>query len=511
MEFELVIERIEEGYLERFEERVLGFGEVVVVERLYIIAFVPCSGWGDRQGFQGIRRFLQHALLPFLTGGGRALPRFYYWQFYCDIGVLAGWVDSIPTWCIGGDYTLSFVNSPSPLNCAANKVGEGCSGKGKKMYLLVMVNPGILKFERECKVLVAKPSLVLVNHIKEDKWRDVLCSNTSTSQSSPICSLQIIMSGVPESNASFQASRGSKRKWVPEEDEKLVSCMVDLHNVGTFNVDTGFKAGYLNELERMLQTALPNAMLKAKPNIESRIRLLKREWSIVYDMLNGQNNSGFGWDEHRQLVVTEDAVWESYLKVNYDLVLASFGGKLLIFETIWDIVILRDLYRDTHHSFGLPSSLPGLSISFLGYPVQMTFYILNNVPTKAPLKTPYKLWHGKKSNLNHLRIWGCPAHVSDKIKEVLKELSGNKQNPTKIVPDINPNSKSANDQQYRVLHPCGRVSCRLKFFFGRSVLKTEFAEYEDNDRLTYNEVMQSDDSKIWEITMKVEMDSMDSN
>ncbi|MFQ6646629.1 hypothetical protein Gotur_020034 [Gossypium turneri] len=42
--------------------------------------------------------------------------------------------------------------------------------------------------------------------------------------------------------------------------------MVDLHNVGTFSADTG---------------------------------LLKRDWSIVYDMLNGQNNSGFGWDEHR--------------------------------------------------------------------------------------------------------------------------------------------------------------------------------------------------------------------
>ncbi|MBA0661725.1 hypothetical protein Goklo_005985, partial [Gossypium klotzschianum] len=26
--------------------------------------------------------------------------------------------------------------------------------------------------------------------------------------------------------------------------------MVNLHNVGTFNVDTGFKAGYLNELEK---------------------------------------------------------------------------------------------------------------------------------------------------------------------------------------------------------------------------------------------------------------------
>ncbi|PPD74250.1 hypothetical protein GOBAR_DD28818 [Gossypium barbadense] len=120
--------------------------------------------------------------------------------------------------------------------------------------------------------------------------------------------------GVPQSHASSQASPGSKRKWVPEEDAALVSCMVDLYNVRTFNADTGFKAGYLNELEKMLEKALPIAMLKAKPNIESRIRCLKREWSVVYDMLNGKNNSGFGWDEHRQLVVAENAVWESYVK-----------------------------------------------------------------------------------------------------------------------------------------------------------------------------------------------------
>ncbi|XP_040956183.1 uncharacterized protein [Gossypium hirsutum] len=106
---------------------------------------------------------------------------------------------------------------------------------------------------------------------------------------------EIIMSGVSESNVPSQSSRGSKRKWVPEEDAALVSCMVDLHNVGTFNADTGFKAGYLNELEKMLEKALPNAMLKAIPNIESRI-------------------SGFGWDDHRQVVVAEDAVWDSYLK-----------------------------------------------------------------------------------------------------------------------------------------------------------------------------------------------------
>ncbi|KHG09315.1 hypothetical protein F383_16169 [Gossypium arboreum] len=63
----------------------------------------------------------------------------------------------------------------------------------------------------------------------------------------------------------------------------------------------------------MLEKVLPNAMLMGKPNLESRIRTLKRDWSIVYDMLSGKNNSGFGWDEHRQLVVAEDTMWNSYI------------------------------------------------------------------------------------------------------------------------------------------------------------------------------------------------------
>ncbi|KAK5820085.1 hypothetical protein PVK06_025130 [Gossypium arboreum] len=79
-----------------------------------------------------------------------------------------------------------------------------------------------------------------------------------------------------------------------EEDAALVACMVDLHNAGTFNADTGFKAGYLNELEKMVEKVLPNAMLKAKPNLESRIRTLKRDWSIIYDMLT----PNLSWEIH---------------------------------------------------------------------------------------------------------------------------------------------------------------------------------------------------------------------
>ncbi|MBA0570400.1 hypothetical protein Golob_004065 [Gossypium lobatum] len=61
--------------------------------------------------------------------------------------------------------------------------------------------------------------------------------------------------------------------------------MVELYNIGTYNTDTRFKTDYLNELERMLEKVLPHAMLKAKPNLELRIRTLKKDWTIIYDML----------------------------------------------------------------------------------------------------------------------------------------------------------------------------------------------------------------------------------
>ncbi|MBA0618876.1 hypothetical protein Godav_028149, partial [Gossypium davidsonii] len=62
--------------------------------------------------------------------------------------------------------------------------------------------------------------------------------------------------------------------------------IVDLYNVGIYNANTGFKVDYLNKLERMLEKVLPHAMLKAKYNLESRIRTLKNDWAIIYHMLS---------------------------------------------------------------------------------------------------------------------------------------------------------------------------------------------------------------------------------
>ena len=66
------------------------------------------------------------------------------------------------------------------------------------------------------------------------------------------------------------------------------------------------------------------------------------------------------------------------------------------------------------------SSLP---ISFWGYAIETTMYLLNLVPSKTVPKTPTELWKGRKPSLSHIRIWGAPAHVLRKDPNKL-ELMG---------------------------------------------------------------------------------------
>ncbi|KAI3463779.1 hypothetical protein Pfo_020442 [Paulownia fortunei] len=75
-------------------------------------------------------------------------------------------------------------------------------------------------------------------------------------------------------------------------------------NLGTYKVENGFKPSYLNYVEKKMQVSLPSSGLKAKLHIESRIKTLKRDFHIVYDMLNVPT----------QVVLQKKAVWDSYLQ-----------------------------------------------------------------------------------------------------------------------------------------------------------------------------------------------------
>ncbi|XP_017225252.1 uncharacterized protein At2g29880-like [Daucus carota subsp. sativus] len=105
----------------------------------------------------------------------------------------------------------------------------------------------------------------------------------------------------------------NKRKWSEEEDEKLVESLIELVNNGAYKADNGFKPGYLGFLENSLSVKLPTSGLKGKPHIESRIKTLKKDFNMVYDLRYG-STSGFGWNSENQLVTASRDVWAEYAK-----------------------------------------------------------------------------------------------------------------------------------------------------------------------------------------------------
>ena len=53
--------------------------------------------------------------------------------------------------------------------------------------------------------------------------------------------------------------------------------------------------------------------------------------------------------------------------------------------------------------------MPGV---FWGEAVMTTVYLLNRSPTKSVIgKTPYEAWRDRKPSVEHLRTFGCTAHV----------------------------------------------------------------------------------------------------
>ncbi|KAI8567434.1 hypothetical protein RHMOL_Rhmol02G0122000 [Rhododendron molle] len=107
------------------------------------------------------------------------------------------------------------------------------------------------------------------------------------------------------------------RKWNDEEDRELIYALHDLVNKGDKR-DNGFKASSLTVIEGVLHEKLPGHGIKAKPHIESRIKTLKKDVCIVYDMIYGGSTSGFGWDPNTNMVVAEKHIWDDYVKSHKD-------------------------------------------------------------------------------------------------------------------------------------------------------------------------------------------------
>ena len=104
-----------------------------------------------------------------------------------------------------------------------------------------------------------------------------------------------------------------RRTWTRDEEEALLTILEDVVARGQ-RCDTGsFKSGTINMIERSLSDMCPQSGLKANPHIESKLKKWKKQYGIVYDMLN---KSGFGWNDSLKCVeVDSDEAWRSYVQV----------------------------------------------------------------------------------------------------------------------------------------------------------------------------------------------------
>ncbi|KAK6160275.1 hypothetical protein DH2020_003656 [Rehmannia glutinosa] len=108
----------------------------------------------------------------------------------------------------------------------------------------------------------------------------------------------------------------TKKKWTPKEDAALIAALSELCNAG-WKRETGiFKNGYTSALERKLKSKLPGCNIKASPHIESRLKLLKRQYDAITEM---QGAAGMQWDDKDNLLICEDDdVWEEWVQTHTD-------------------------------------------------------------------------------------------------------------------------------------------------------------------------------------------------
>ena len=208
-----------------------------------------------------------------------------------------------------------------------------------------------------------------------------------------------------------------------------------------------------------------------------------------------------------------------------------------------------------------------LPVSFWGYALESSCYILNNVPSKSVAKTPYEIWTGRKPTISHLRVWGCPAYVkhleSDKLgpksdrclfvgypKEskgyyfylpeeqklfvglkatfLEKEFLGEGTKASKVelreVQQIEEptHSRTATESALIRSNPestedpirrSGRVPRQPDRYYGFLVRDDDPIELDENneDPISYMDAMQRTDSEKWLRAMKSEMESMEIN
>ncbi|KAM6546895.1 hypothetical protein CsatB_027631 [Cannabis sativa] len=126
------------------------------------------------------------------------------------------------------------------------------------------------------------------------------------------------------SNADQRGRGKNKHYWTPTQDSVLIECLLELSQNSTWRADSGFKNGYLQQMEIMLEEKLSGSKLKVSPHIESRIKNLKGKYSCLQELLS---LSGFSWDNEHSILLCEKSAFDEYVKKRKDATTGTNTGN----------------------------------------------------------------------------------------------------------------------------------------------------------------------------------------
>ncbi|CAN6226348.1 unnamed protein product [Urochloa humidicola] len=132
----------------------------------------------------------------------------------------------------------------------------------------------------------------------------------------------------------------NKRKWTAEEDEELVKALREVSADPRYKVEGGgFKNCYSQGIQSILAQKLPGRGIKASPHVDSRLKVLKRKYYSIKDMLA---SPGFSWDDARKMIQCEKQRYDEYCR-DHPRAKGMYGVPFVYFDT-FDAIYGKDRY-----------------------------------------------------------------------------------------------------------------------------------------------------------------------